>query len=230
MSVGAQVWRHIIPGAGPIPGRKPPTAVPSPQPQKGANEPAFSLMHQLFFPSAILKRTSILFAAADAQSKASLLCEKVAIALSQISGQKVGIVEASSTLARNPWEGKGLPVGFGRGLWQVYSSRLAERVWHVPSALLGHERSTGSSPPLDGLKELRSAFDYFLLSGAVNDSHMPSLCNLCEGAVLVLTANVTRREVALRAQEQLLRQGVTLLGTVLDQRTLPIPELIYRRL
>ena len=59
---------------------------------------------------------------------------------------------------------------------------------------------------------------------------MPSLCNLSEAAVLVLTANITRREAALKAKEQLLRQGVTLLGTVLDQRTMPIPESIYRRL
>jgi Mrp family chromosome partitioning ATPase len=59
---------------------------------------------------------------------------------------------------------------------------------------------------------------------------MPSLCNLCEAAVLVLTANITRREAAIKAKEQLLRQGVTLLGTVLDQRTMPIAESIYRRL
>jgi Mrp family chromosome partitioning ATPase len=46
----------------------------------------------------------------------------------------------------------------------------------------------------------------------------------------VLTANMTRREAARRAQEQLVRQGVTVLGVVLDERKLPIPEPIYRRL
>jgi len=230
MSVGAQVWKHIVPGAGPVHRRKPPTAVPAPQSGKWANEPAYSLMRQLFFPSATLRRTSILVAAADEQSKASSLCRQIAIALSQVSGERVGIVEGSSTLDRNPWNGKGLPVGFGRGLWQVYSSRLAERVWRVPSVLLGHDCSAGPGSMCDGLKELRSAFDYFVLSAAISDSEMPSLCNLCEAAVLLLTANVTRREAALRAQEQLLRQGVTLLGTVLDQRTLPIPDSIYRRL
>ncbi|PYV47678.1 MAG: hypothetical protein DMG92_15785, partial [Acidobacteria bacterium] len=78
--------------------------------------------------------------------------------------------------------------------------------------------------------ELRSTFGFFLLSAAVDESDTPALCSLCEAAVLVLTANVTRREAALRAKEQLQRQGVTLLGTVLDQTKLPIPELIYRRL
>lgn len=230
MSIAAQVWKQIIPGANAISRRNPPTAVPAPRSENWTNEPAFSLAHQLFFPSAILRRTSILFAAADTPSKASALCEQVAIALSQISGEMVGIIETSSVSKRNPWQGKAVPAAFSRGLWQVYSSRLAERVWRIPAALLGHEHRGNRDSTCDGLKELRGAFDYFLLSAAANESEMPSLSNLCDGAVLVLTANVTRREAALKAQELLLRQGVKLLGAVLDKRTLPIPESIYRRL
>lgn len=230
MSVGAQVWKHIIPGVHPPVQRKPPASIRESKPGSTGNEPEFALMHQLFFPSATLRRTSILLAAADIPSKASLLGEKIAINLAQVSGGMVGLIESASPLQRNPWEGKGLPAGFGRGLWQMYSSRLAERVWQIPSALIGHKPNQNCGSTYDGLKELRSAFDYFVLSAAINDSGMPTLCNLCEAAVLVLTANVTRREAALKAKEQLLRQGVTLLGTVLDQRTLPIPESIYRRL
>jgi hypothetical protein len=48
--------------------------------------------------------------------------------------------------------------------------------------------------------------------------------------VLVLTANRTRRESALRAREYLLHCNAELLGTVLDERTYPVPEAIYRRL
>lgn len=230
MSVGAQLWKHILPGPGPVLNRKPPASVPLSRTGNVQNEPTFALMHQLFFPSATLRRTSILLAAADTPSKASSLGENIAVGLAQVSGGMVGIIESASLLQRNPWEGKGLPVGFGRGLWQMYSSRLAERVWQIPITLLGHEPNEKLGPTCDGLKELRSAFDYFLLSAAIDDCEMPSLCNLCEAAVLVLTANVTRREAALNAKEQLLRQGVNLLGTVLDQRTMPIPESIYRRL
>ena len=100
----------------------------------------------------------------------------------------------------------------------------------VPMALLGHEPNEERGSTCDGLKGLRSAFDYFLLSAAINDSGMPGVCNLCDAAVLVITANITRREAAVKAKEQLLRHGVTLLGMVLDQRTMPIPESIYRRL
>jgi hypothetical protein len=230
MSVGAQVWKHIIPAGNPVLHRKPPMPDPTPQPSYQQNEPALALMHQLFLPSATLRRTSILLAAADTTSKASSLGEKIAVGLAQVSGGMVGIIEGSSPVQRNPWEGKGLPAGFGRGLWQMYSSRLAERVWQIPVTLLGHEPNEKRGSTCDRLKELRSSFDYFLLSAVISDCEMPSLCNLCEAAVLVLTANVTRREAAVNAKQQLLRQGVTLLGTVLDQRTMPIPESIYRRL
>jgi hypothetical protein len=228
MSVGAQVWKHILPRNNPVLHRKPPAVVRLAG--NACNEPVFALMHQLFFPSATLRRTSILLAAADTPSKSSSLSEKIAIKLAQVSGGMVGIIKSASPLQRNPWEGKGLPVGLGRGLWQMYSSRLAERVWQIPVALLGHESNESGGSTCDGLKELRAAFDYFLLSAAIDDSEMPSLCNLSEAAVLVLTANITRRAAALKAKEQLLRQGITLLGTVLDQRTMPIPESIYRRL
>jgi hypothetical protein len=230
MSISAQMWRQIGSGANVL-GRKPP--VPSDATARLGNlsaAPAFSLMHQLFFPSATLRRTSILFAAADAHSKASALCEQIAIALSKVSGEMVGMVETCSTFDRNPWMKKGMPSNFGRGLWQAYSSRLSERVWRIPPALLGNECSENRESTCDGLKELRSTFKYFLFSASITESETPILCNLCEAAVLVLTANVTRRETALRAKEQLVRQGVTLLGTVLDQRTLLIPESIYRRL
>ena len=230
MSFSAQMWRQIGSGTN-VSGRKPPV------PFNGtgrlgnlSDAPAFSLMHQLFFPSATLKRTSILFAAADAHSKASALCEQMAIALSKVSGEMVGIVEACPTFGRNPWVKKGMPSSFGRGLWQVYSSRLSEGVWRIPPALLGNECNGNPDSTCDGLKELRSTFKYFLFSASINESETPILCKLCEAAVLVLTANVTRRETALSAKEQLLRQGVTLLGAVLDRRTLPIPESVYRRL
>src|SRR3954468_2761469 len=152
MSVGAQVWKHIIPGVNPVLHRKPPTAVPLPQPANPQNEPTFALMHQLFFPSATLRRTSVLLATVDAPSKASSLGEKIAVGLAQFSGGMVGIIESASPLERNPWEGKALPVGFGRGLWQMYSSRPGERACKIPIEFQGQEPNENRGPAADGLK------------------------------------------------------------------------------
>jgi len=51
-----------------------------------------------------------------------------------------------------------------------------------------------------------------------------------DGVVLVLEANVTRRVAALSAKESLEAAGVRLLGTVLNNRTFPIPDKLYRNL
>jgi len=103
MSVSAEMWKQIVAGGDAAPARKLPTPAAAARLGSLVNPTAFSLVHQLFFPTATLRRTSVLFAAVDAHSKAATLCEQVAIALSQVSGEMVGIVEASSALERNPW-------------------------------------------------------------------------------------------------------------------------------
>ena len=56
------------------------------------------------------------------------------------------------------------------------------------------------------------------------------MAEAADGVVLVVTANRTRRAVALGAAQALLAAGARVLGTVLADRTFPIPETIYRRL
>jgi Mrp family chromosome partitioning ATPase len=51
-----------------------------------------------------------------------------------------------------------------------------------------------------------------------------------DGVVLVLEAHSTRREAARRAKENLEMADVRMLGVVLNNRTFPIPESLYRRL
>jgi Mrp family chromosome partitioning ATPase len=48
--------------------------------------------------------------------------------------------------------------------------------------------------------------------------------------VLVLEANSTRRVAARKAKQALEASSVRVLGTVLNNRTFPIPEKIYRML
>jgi len=48
--------------------------------------------------------------------------------------------------------------------------------------------------------------------------------------VLVLEANSTRKEAALMVMESLHAAQIKVLGAVLNKRTFPIPESLYRRL
>jgi Mrp family chromosome partitioning ATPase len=51
-----------------------------------------------------------------------------------------------------------------------------------------------------------------------------------DGVVLVLEANATRRDAARRVKEILNAANVSVLGVVLNNRTFPIPDVLYRRL
>jgi protein-tyrosine kinase len=52
----------------------------------------------------------------------------------------------------------------------------------------------------------------------------------CDGVLLVVQAERTRWEVAQEAHARLRRAGAKVLGVVLNRRTYPIPEFLYKRL
>jgi Mrp family chromosome partitioning ATPase len=54
--------------------------------------------------------------------------------------------------------------------------------------------------------------------------------NLADAAVLVVEAGVTRKSAARKAKESLEAAGVSLIGTILNNRSFPIPEKIYKRI
>lgn len=58
----------------------------------------------------------------------------------------------------------------------------------------------------------------------------PRLASVADGVVLVIQAEQTTREAAAKAKELLEEAGGTVLGVVLNQRKLFIPEFIYRKL
>jgi len=82
------------------------------------------------------------------------------------------------------------------------------------------------------LAELGRAFDYVLMDApSLNSSnHGIILGSSCDGVVLVLKANSSRRESARQAMQQFQAANIPVLGAVLNQRTFPIPEKIYKLL
>jgi Mrp family chromosome partitioning ATPase len=82
------------------------------------------------------------------------------------------------------------------------------------------------------LAELRKEFDYILIDVPPINQYSDALAlgQITDGLVLVVEANSTRKESALKAIESLRGARVDILGAVLNKRTLPIPESLYRRL
>ena len=227
MSAGVGIWKDVLLKAAHLPARR--VAVATPQQVVSSAAPVASLVRQVFFPAAMLQRTHVLFAAADAQTRVSAVCEQVGLALAEMSGATVGIVEAESpslpfrSIKKAPRNTAGVE------WWRSYSSQIAKNLWRVPSALMTQQSQVAGSlwipAETGGLP-----FDYVLFAAIVSDSDTPLFCSVCDGALLVLTANRTRKDAALRAKEHLMQCNAELLGTVLDGRTFPVPEAIYQRL
>jgi protein-tyrosine kinase len=82
------------------------------------------------------------------------------------------------------------------------------------------------------ISELRAEFDYVLMDVAPMNvcNHTMTFGSLLDGVVLVIKATSTRRDWAREAVQQLRESNVRVLGVVLNERTFPIPERIYKRL
>lgn len=112
--------------------------------------------------------------------------------------------------------------------------QVNDKLWLAGAGLLAGDSET--LPPVAELKErlarLASAFEYVLIDspGANVSGDAAVLGCAADAAILVIEANVTRRVTARKAKEVLDAANVRLLGTVLYNRTFPIPEQLYGRL
>jgi len=184
---------------------------------------------------------SVIFASVDPGEGSSRICARVSQALAERSSKPVCVLDANlyfPSLHRQ----FGLPNICGledmvlgerpirnmarqlspANLWMVTAGRR-----HVePHALLSSTRLR------ERLVQLKNDFDYLLIEAppvSINGT-AALLGPLADGVVLVVDANSTRREVARSAKASLERANVRLLGAVLNDRTFPIPDAIYRNI
>ena len=80
------------------------------------------------------------------------------------------------------------------------------------------------------LAELRREFSFVLIDAPPLNVYADALVvgRLVDGVVLVLEANSTRREVALRVSQKLRAAKIRILAAVLNKRTFPIPSVLYK--
>jgi Mrp family chromosome partitioning ATPase len=112
--------------------------------------------------------------------------------------------------------------------------QLQNNLWFADTTLLTN--SNGTFLQVDQLanvlRRLRASFHYVLFDtqSITESSDVALFGNLLDGAVLVIEAGVTRKQSARKAKELLANAAVPLIGTVLNNRTFPIPESLYRRI
>ena len=169
--------------------------------------------------------------AVDTETRLSPICGQLGRAVSQIAGGMVAIVESSALASPESQAKKPRSHGVNAS-WRRHSSEVTENVWRIPAALFcaGYPGCDLEGITPEDVTDLHATFDHVLLAGGIQDPEVPLFSNICGAAVLVLSANRTRREAALQAKEHLLRHNVQLLGTILTDRVLQIPEQIYKQL
>jgi hypothetical protein len=186
-----------------------------------------ALVQQLFFRHESKPVRHVGFATVEASTETAMLCLEVAGALAEESRYDVGLIDAYPDSV--PLEAK----------LQIPSPDPAEATWVIAPRLWMVPRQSWlpedcgqriTDQNLSRLRELTTEFDFSILWCAPVSWRMASIGQTCDGLVLVLAANKTRRLVAAQIKDQLTKAQVPLLGTVLAERRFPVPRGLYRSL
>jgi Mrp family chromosome partitioning ATPase len=209
--------------------------------QRVTREELLKLVQRLFLTPSQDATRVVLFAAIDSSNGCSSLCAVIARLLAESISGSVCLLEGNF---RTPTLPQVLGVDNHHGLADALRQEgairgFAKRIgpgdfWLVSSGSLGPD----SLDLLNGahlkerIRELRSEFDYLLIDAPPLSAYADGmvLSRLVDGVVLVLEANGTRREAALRVTDSLRKSKIPVLGAVLNNRTFPIPAALYKRL
>lgn len=190
------------------------------------DEQVRALVERLYFRQETPLR-HIAFVAADSDTEIAPLCYAVAGVLAEEGSRDIGLIDASPR--SQPLH---IPLGIVPGgpfdaTWQITT-----RLWLVPCQnwLDPAESHQASGRSLARLRDLTSEFDCSVVRCAPASWLATRLAQCCDGVVLVLTANKTRRVVATQISQLFQRARLPLLGTVLTARRFLVPERLYRSL
>jgi hypothetical protein len=186
-----------------------------------------ALVQQLFFRHESKPVRHVGFATVEASTETATLCLEVAAALAEESKYDIGLIDAYPDSVPLETKLQIPPPSPAEATWLI-----APRLWMVPrqSWLPEDSGQRITDQDLSRLRELTTEFDFSILWCAPVSWRMASIGQTCDGLVLVLAANKTRRLVAAQIKDQLSKAQVPLLGTVLAERRFPVPRGLYRSL
>jgi len=197
-----------------------------------AREQIRGLVRQIFFANAVQPVRQIVISAMDSETDVRVLCRSVGYALSH---ETVGRVAVAGSDPETQAEHNSKPDSRS-GELDEGSIRYRETTIRANLQLIPLPAGSEDEPPdvrlHSHLCELRREFDYSVVAGPPAGSSNAAIAmgQLADGLLLVLSAQHTRRAQARHTKEILQAARVRILGTVLADRTFPIPEALYRRL
>lgn len=204
-------------------------------PEDFAHEQIRGLVRRVFFRSGVQPAKQVVFSAAEPNADVANICDRVGQALALETRAHIAIVVREPRTEEMVREMvRAHPRHTGSGVIKSYSAQIGANLWRVPGFGLPDCREESGTGPywLSYLAGLRIEFDYAVIHGPVAgiSSEAAVLGQLADGIILVLGARSTRRATARKIKETLEAAQARILGTVLSERTFPVPERIYRRL
>ena len=206
-----------------------------------ANDEAFRLVQQIFFVQLPVSPRVVVFAGVDHGSGCSQMCAAVAETLAKNARKPVCLMEANfRSPALTGMYGTPNQHGLTNALFSSAPIRSFTTATHVDNLLL---LSSGAlsidSPNLltadllrDRIDELRTDCDFVIIDappmGLYGDAVV--LGQQADGVVLVLEADATRKEAALKATGAFRAANVSILAAILNKRTYPVPSILFNRL
>ncbi len=192
-----------------------------------------SLVRQIFLSPSASACAQVVFSPVDPGVDTGLLSRRIGETLSRCVTGTVCVVEG--LLTDTAAAGHAIHLASSQksfGMLRHSAEQLSANLWVLGTDVLtqGDERLPSEVLLRGRLAELRLEFDYMILQGSsCLGSEGSLLGSLCDGLVLIVQANNTRRATAQKAKQALDAASVRLLGVVLSERTFPIPEGIYKR-
>jgi Mrp family chromosome partitioning ATPase len=201
-----------------------------------AQEESIKLVQRVFlFPNSHAPR-AVVFSSIQGNGS-SEICYRAAEALASQGSASVCLVDAN---LRAPSLHQLFGVAKSPGLVDAavtpgpikdFTVRIAGgNLWLLPSGLA--QDLFASDRLRSRIVELKVEFDYVLIDAPPVSSNADAvvLGQMADGVILVVEANSTRRETARIAKETFEGAKVKLLGAILNNRTVPIPEALYHKL
>jgi MinD-like ATPase involved in chromosome partitioning or flagellar assembly len=170
----------------------------------------------------------IAFTSANAGAGVSHVVRKLAAQLAAQTHKPTAIVEAERLASLTPKDLTDLRAKCARTnidqLWMLRKSTNGNGYQHSPSSV------PDMSGGVDRVQRLRLTFSHTLLDcPPINDSHQaPFLASQVDGVVLVVEADLTKRDQILRARQAIEMAGGSLVGMVLNKRRHVVPDWLYR--
>jgi hypothetical protein len=212
---------HVIPIREPIPHEPVFSAPPL------RDEQIHALVQQIFFTHESTLVRHVAFVTADPSTDGAALCLDVAKSLASENAYDVGLIDARPD--SDPLQARlHIPSPTrAEGSWLI-----APRLWIVPrqSWLPKASGQRIIDQNLTRLREITAEFDFSILYCAPASSLTTRIGQTCDGLILVLAANKTRRLVATQIKQEFSNAHVALLGSVLVDRRFPVPPGLYRSL